>query len=348
MREHKTIQGSAFTKAEGCEFSAVVATLSVVDSDGDVLLPGAFAGADKVPIVPAHRHEHVPIGRARIVERGGEAVAEGEFNMDLESGREWCSALKFDLADGEPVGEWSFSFHIPEGGSSTETRDGEHVRVLSKLDVIEVSPVLRGAGVNTRTTCAGEGCQTNGKSCSCECSDASASAVVAEAELLAREWEARERLRKARCQAAVREATEAWKRLQERTSSSKPPAGNRVPYRVGSAGIRAHELARKAAYRLGIEAPAVVEFWPCSEGEQPDLTTKECWGICRKDGGEVLIHRDLGHTDSLETLGHELFHAWEEQTGRETSETKAEAYGRRFARAVRHGRPIPAARAVAA
>ena len=35
-----------------------------------------------------------------------------------------------------------------------ETRDGEDIRILEKLDVMEVSPVLRGSGVNTGTVSA--------------------------------------------------------------------------------------------------------------------------------------------------------------------------------------------------
>lgn len=130
------------------EFEAVIATLNTIDSDGDIIVPGAFGDA-MVSIMPAHDHGSVPLGKAKMQDRGDEAIAAGQFNLDIQPGREWHSALKFDMENGDSVQEWSFAFRILD--SEEETRDGEPVRILKRMDVMEISPVLRGAGVNTRT-----------------------------------------------------------------------------------------------------------------------------------------------------------------------------------------------------
>jgi hypothetical protein len=127
---------------------ARIATLSAIDSDGDTYAAGAF-GDRQVQIMPAHDWRAVPLGRARIFEQGDEALAEFRLNLDTAAAREWHAALKFDLAQERPLQEWSYGYDILE--AETEIRDGERVRVLKRLEVFEVSPVLRGAGVATTT-----------------------------------------------------------------------------------------------------------------------------------------------------------------------------------------------------
>ena len=127
---------------------ARIATLNVIDSDGDITLPGAF-GEQRVKVLPTHNWGAVPLGKARVFEKGDEVLAEFQINLDTAGGKDWHSALKFDLADGRGLIEWSYGFTIDD--SETETRDGESVRLLKKLTVHEVSPVMLGAGVNTET-----------------------------------------------------------------------------------------------------------------------------------------------------------------------------------------------------
>lgn len=127
---------------------AVFATLNVVDKDGDVTEPGAF-GEQEVFVLPTHNWGSVPLGKGRISEEGDQAVVDFQLNLDTEAGREWHQALKFDMANGTPLQEWSYGFTIKE--SEQETRDGESVRVLKAMDVHEVSPVIVGAGEGTRT-----------------------------------------------------------------------------------------------------------------------------------------------------------------------------------------------------
>lgn len=136
---------------------ARIATMSAVDSDGDTYAPGAFGGAEgqTVKVLAAHDQLSVPLGKGRIFERGEEALAEFKLNLETRSGREWHSALKFDLDNPPATQEWSFGFRVLD--SAEETRDGEDVRVLKKLDVFEISPVVLGAGVNTATLAAKDG-----------------------------------------------------------------------------------------------------------------------------------------------------------------------------------------------
>lgn len=132
---------------------ARIAILSAVDHDGDTYAPGAFGwkegGQQWVSILPAHDRRAMPLGKARIYEEGDAAYAELFLNLNTEAGRNWHHTLKFDLEKGQSVQEWSYGFDVVE--HTNDRRDGQKVRVLKKLDVHEVSPVLRGAGVGTRT-----------------------------------------------------------------------------------------------------------------------------------------------------------------------------------------------------
>lgn len=132
---------------------ARLATLSAVDHDGDTYAPGAFAWKDGseqwVPILPAHNRGAMPIGKARVYEDGGVAFAELHINLDTAAGKEWQSHLKFDLSKGKPAQEWSYGFGTVE--AVHEQRGEDRIRVLKRVDVHEVSPVVRGAGVGTGT-----------------------------------------------------------------------------------------------------------------------------------------------------------------------------------------------------
>lgn len=145
--EHKTI-GSAKQATDAGEFEAVIATFGEVDSDGDVLEKGAFGG-QVVSVLPAHDSRSVPLGKASVVDRGDEAVAVGQFNLEIPAARDWSSALRFDLAHPPSKQEWSWGF-VPTK-FRFDTLDDQEVRVIEAVDLLEVSPVLRGASVGTRT-----------------------------------------------------------------------------------------------------------------------------------------------------------------------------------------------------
>lgn len=152
MRKALTIE-----KAETAGLvTARIATLSAIDSDGDTYAPGAFGwkqgGSQWAVILPAHDRRATPMGKVRIYEQGDAALADMQFNLDVPAAKDWHSAIMFDLANGQPVQEYSYGFEVLDAGM--EQRGGEQVRVLKKLNVDEVSPVVRGAGAGTGTISA--------------------------------------------------------------------------------------------------------------------------------------------------------------------------------------------------
>jgi hypothetical protein len=132
---------------------ARLADLTQVDHDGDTYTPGAFSwkegGEQWCPMLPAHDRMAMPIGKARVYEEGGVAYAELHLNLDTQAGKEWHASLKFDLATGRPAQEWSYGFSTID--AVDEQRGRDRVRNLKRVDVHEVSPVVRGAGVGTAT-----------------------------------------------------------------------------------------------------------------------------------------------------------------------------------------------------
>ena len=137
-------------KLEKGEGSSVIATLNVKDKDGDVTLPGAF-GEQHVNVIAAHNYSMPRLGKGVIKEQDDLAIAEFKFNLDKDAplAREWYSSLKFDLENGEPLQEWSYGYNVID--SLPGDFNGEPVRFLKSLDVIETSPVVKGSGVGTGT-----------------------------------------------------------------------------------------------------------------------------------------------------------------------------------------------------
>lgn len=129
------------------EFQAVFALFDDIDKHGDLTIPGAFHEGQKVKVSAwGHNWDSLPVGKGTIHQDDKKAWIEGKFFLDTEGGRETYQTVK-NLED---LQEWSYGFAVEEAGE--ETQDGKSVRVLRKLDVFEVSPVLRGAGNNTHTT----------------------------------------------------------------------------------------------------------------------------------------------------------------------------------------------------
>lgn len=132
---------------------ARIARLSAVDSDGDTYERGAFAwkegGGQWVQILPAHDRRAMPLGKAWIYEDGDQALAQLHLNLETQAGKDWHATLKFDLATGNPVQEWSYGYQVLD--ADFQVRGEQRVQVLKRLDVDEISPVIRGAGVGTGT-----------------------------------------------------------------------------------------------------------------------------------------------------------------------------------------------------
>src|SRR3990167_8988336 len=145
--EKKIFTASVKELNEKGEGLAVIATLNVIDLDGDMTLPGAF-GEQVVPMVPAHDWQEAPIGKARLREVGDEAQAAFQLNLKTTTGSDWYEALKFDLEHPPAKQQYSYGFTIVEAEDGIV--ENQRVRFLKKLTVHEISPVLLGAGVGPR------------------------------------------------------------------------------------------------------------------------------------------------------------------------------------------------------
>ena len=151
--EHETKALTFELKAsERGKFSAIFATLNVIDLHGDVTLPGAFTDGAEVLIGGwDHAPAGLPVGKGAIREDGNLVRVEGGFFLDTPHGE---AAYRTVKAAGSVV-QWSYVFRVLDASfgewpeSPGQSRD---VRFLKALDVWSVDPVGRGAGIGTRTT----------------------------------------------------------------------------------------------------------------------------------------------------------------------------------------------------
>jgi len=147
-KQTKSMMGPITFKADGeaGEFKAIFSTFDVIDLDNDVTLPGAFKDGQKVRVSYwGHRWSDLPVGRGVIQSDEKEAWINGAFFLDTEGGRETYQTVK-NLGE---LQEWSYGFDVLE--RSEGEFEGQQVQFLRRLDVTEVSPVMLGAGIGTRT-----------------------------------------------------------------------------------------------------------------------------------------------------------------------------------------------------
>lgn len=147
----KSITTFEIKDADKGEVRAVIATLGVIDRDGDIIQKGAIADGAKV-IVSAYGHDAVygerPVGKGTLSTEGNRVLFDGRLFLNTSDGKETFEVLKEMGADQE----WSFGFRIIgyEVPNDEQQKQGAY-RILTKLDAFEVSPVLMGAGIGTRT-----------------------------------------------------------------------------------------------------------------------------------------------------------------------------------------------------
>ena len=151
----KTWAAPVEIKADGDDagaFSARIATLHVIDKDNDVTIKGAFEGSDPVRVSRFNHssavRDDLPVGVATIQEVGDQVIAEGQLNLDTVGGRDLYDTLKFE-AKNNVASEWSYGFTVEE--SEDGEQDDQKVRFLRRLKAFEISPVMRGAGMDTAT-----------------------------------------------------------------------------------------------------------------------------------------------------------------------------------------------------
>ena len=149
MAEVKSFSAEVKVDGESGTVKAVFSTFDVIDLDGDVTVKGAFQHGAPVRI-SAFNHASrlggaLPVGKGTIEVSGDEAILNGKFFMGIPSAVETFETVKAM----EDLQEWSYSFDILQ--SDRGQKDGQQVRFLQSMKVHEVSPVLLGAGINTRT-----------------------------------------------------------------------------------------------------------------------------------------------------------------------------------------------------
>jgi len=148
----KSIEFKTIDEEKG-KVEAVFSVYNKLDTDGDVVVPGAIKSGFKdnqVPMVFAHKWDQ-PIGKGTIETDDNKATFKGTFFMGTEAGKEAYNLAK-EMGD---LQEWSFGFRINDYEVAPFKKDGideeVDVRYLKDLEVFEVSPVLVGANRETYT-----------------------------------------------------------------------------------------------------------------------------------------------------------------------------------------------------
>jgi hypothetical protein len=135
------------------QVEAVFSTFNVKDYHDDWTLPGAFGDVDV--LIGSWGHGTVfgdpPVGLGTISETAKDARLIGQYFLDTFEGKEQFTTVK----KVGPRQEWSYSYEVLETGEITEELREKGVRrVIKKAEVFEISPVMRGAGIRTRTVVA--------------------------------------------------------------------------------------------------------------------------------------------------------------------------------------------------
>ncbi len=133
------------------EVMAIFSTFGVRDLDGDVVLREAIEDGTEV-VISSYGHTSwggaLPVGKGRVRVTESEAILDGQFFLDTTAGRDTFTVVK-ELGVKQA---WSFGFDVLDAEHAEI--DGQDTKILRKLRIFEVSPVLLGAGINTRTLAA--------------------------------------------------------------------------------------------------------------------------------------------------------------------------------------------------
>ena len=149
--DSKSVRGAEIKNAEKGEVEAVIATLNVVDKDGDVSTADTFEDGAEV-LISAYQHTSwggaLPVGKGTIHVTSSEVILKAQFFMNTTGGQDTFRVVK-ELGS---RGEWSYGYDVLS--AEPGVFDGQDVQFLKRVKVHEASPVLVGAGVNTRTLSA--------------------------------------------------------------------------------------------------------------------------------------------------------------------------------------------------
>lgn len=114
--------------------------------------PETFTDGQEL-IISAYNHSSMtsallPVGKGTLHVSQAEVTVEAEYFMMNESAREAFEVLR------APAQEWSYGFKVLD--AEPITVGGVHANHLKNVQVFEASPVVRGAGIATRTVDAKE------------------------------------------------------------------------------------------------------------------------------------------------------------------------------------------------
>lgn len=149
-KQTKSLTNVQIKDAAKGEVTAVFSTLDVLDHDKDVVRKGSFEDGAAV-VISAYGHQSwkgkLPVGKGWIREDGDEVILDAKFFLGTSHGHDTFETVKELAEDG--LGEWSYSLESVE--ATKGDWDGERARIITKLSVREVSPVLRGSSIGTHT-----------------------------------------------------------------------------------------------------------------------------------------------------------------------------------------------------
>lgn len=173
--ETKHLTTGATLKAAGDgegAIEAIISTFGVVDHGGDIVEASAFADGQACMMVWSHDWDR-PIGKGTIRVEPERALFAGGLWLDTDDGLQAFRKIK----NAGDLQEYSWGFRVLD--ATFEQRDGEMVRIITRAELFEASPVLKGEGLNTRTVSLKSGLSFPDQS------DAALAAV--------RDWQARAR-----------------------------------------------------------------------------------------------------------------------------------------------------------
>lgn len=148
MTERKAMAPIDFKLSETGEVTVAFSRFNVIDSDNDVTFPGALPSGKAVAISDFGHTSWSgakPVGKGTIREDGDLGIFDGRFFLSTSHGRDAYETVK-EMGE---LQEWSYGYKVLDGGPGMF--EGKRVNELRRLDVFEVSPVLKGAGVGTST-----------------------------------------------------------------------------------------------------------------------------------------------------------------------------------------------------
>lgn len=144
--ERKSVSVSFKQGGPEGSFTATFARFGQVDLDGDVTLKGAFEIGAKARIAQfGHNWNAYTIGTATIGADSERAWVDGQFNLKTTAGRDHYEAVK----DAGELQQFSYGYDAPGARPPTAEEIAKWPgvkRILPKLIVHEISPVMLGAG----------------------------------------------------------------------------------------------------------------------------------------------------------------------------------------------------------